>query len=107
MKREQIKKVVRHGVEMGIISSKDFSIPEEERIEEIVTIIQNNIEEEKGKTIAALRYELGEFIRGIGNDTKQDDVTDESRSLTLGETINIILHEYWTTQGLIDEILSE
>lgn len=51
MKREAIEKVVRHGVEMGIISSKDFSIPEEERIEEIVTIIQNNIEEEKVKLL--------------------------------------------------------
>ncbi len=107
MKREMIEKVVRVAVERNFISLNGFNIPEEERLEEIVTIIQNNIEEEKSKAIETLRHDFSDFLMNAKNVTTTDDVTGEQRSLTSDEVVDIIQCEYFGIQELIDEILSE
>lgn len=49
MKRKMIEKVVRIAAERNIINLNDFGIPTNERQEEIITVIQEGIEEEKAK----------------------------------------------------------
>ncbi|QEH68686.1 hypothetical protein [Cellulosilyticum sp. WCF-2] len=107
MKREMIEKVVRVAVERNIVTLNGFNIPEEERFEEIVAVIQEGIKEKNKKSIEAFVNGFSEYILETAKCTTEDDSTGEQRPLTSEEIAETIYSEYWRVQGEIDDILSE
>lgn len=107
MKRELIEKIVKVAAERNIVILNEFNISEEERFEEIVTVIQEGIEEENKKSIESFVNGFSEYILEAAKCTTEDDSTGEQRPLTSEEIAETIYSEYWRVQGEIDEIMNE
>lgn len=107
MKRKMIDKVVRIAAERNIINLNDFEIPANERQEEIITIIQEGIEEENQRVIEALKEGFAEYLQQVPASKVKNEDTGELRPITVQEAVDFIIGEYWNIMSEIDEIANE
>lgn len=102
-----IDKVVRKAVGVNIISLDDCTLTPNERHEEIVSVIQNEIDKENRLAIESLLERFTDSVMNLKESTVKDEETGEQRPLNIDEVIEITISEFCSIQDEIDELLNE
>ena len=106
MKREAIKKVVEVAVERNFITLDMATYGEEARIEEIVSCIQEGIEERNKKAIDELEDKFLDELNRLSDCTTTGE-DGEERPLTAKEVVEIIDSNFMALLADIDIVLNE
>ena len=107
MRREMIEKVVRKAAELNVIDLNDCTLTSNERHEEIVSVLQNEIDKDNKLAIESLLEGFTEFVMNLKESTVKDEETGEQRPLNIDEIIEVTISEFCSIYEGIDELLNE